>query len=151
MQSSSLASIATLLLTLSGVATSDAMAEDAKRAKFIETYEANEPGGLKMRLQLLRPLTSFPPTGWLNSADEAVADGKFGGSVKKPFQMITKPDFIVFEAENRGPASGGKYRVENGVLTICMVSLTSGVYRNALEMTAPENYTLCAPMKLKGA
>src|SRR5688500_12977464 len=103
MQSSSLASIATLLLALNGAATSDAVAQDAKHANFVETYEANDRSGLKMRLQLIKPLASLPPGGWLNSADEAEADGKFGGSVKKPFQMITKPDFVVLESEKRGP------------------------------------------------
>jgi hypothetical protein len=151
MQSPSLASIVTLLLALGGVVISDAMAQGAKHAQFIETYEANAQGGLKMRLQLLKPLASLPATGWLNSADEAMADGKFGGSVKKPFQMTTKPDFVVLEAEKRGPVSGGRYIVENGVLTICMLSLAPGAYRNVLEMAAPENYTLCAAMQLKGA
>jgi hypothetical protein len=149
MQIPSLTAIA-IVLTLGVAATSDSVAQDSKNAKFVETYEAKDRGGLKMRLQLLKPLASLPQAGWLNSAEEPVADGRFGGSVKKPFQMITKPDFVVLEAEKRD-FSGGKYRVENGVLTICMLSLASGVYRNALEMTVPENYTLCAPMKLKGA
>jgi hypothetical protein len=150
MQSSSLASMA-IILALNVAATSDAVAQDSKKANFVETYEAKDRGGLKMRLELLKPLASFPQAGWLNSAEEPVADGRFGGSVKKPFQMITKPDFVVLEAEKRGVISGGRYSVENGVLTICMLSLASGTYRNALEMAAPENYTLCAPMKLKGA
>jgi hypothetical protein len=149
MQSSSLASIATSLLVLNGAATSDAVAKEDRRAKFVETYEANDQGGLKMRLQLLKPLASLPPAGWLNSADEAEADGKFGGSVRKPFQMTTKPDFVVLESEKRGPVSGGRYRIEDGVLTICMLSLAPGSYSNVLEMAVPENYTLCAPMKLK--
>ena len=150
MQSPSLASIA-IVLTLSVSATSDAVAQDSKSAKFVETYEAKARGGLKMRLQLLKPLASLPQAGWLNSAEVPVADGRFGGSVKEPFHITTKPGFIFLEAEKRGVVSGGRYKVEDGVLTICMLTLGSGVYKNALEMAAPENYTLCAPMKLKGA
>jgi len=32
-----------------------------------------------------------------------------------------------------------------------MLSLAPGAYSNVLEMAVPENYTLCAPLKLKGA
>jgi hypothetical protein len=126
------------------------VAKDAPQARYVETYVAKGGGGLKMRLQLLKPLASLPPAGWLNSADEEVADGRFGGSVKSPFSITTKPDFVAFEPEKRGTVSAGRYTVENGVLTICMWSPAPGSYSNTAELAAPTNYTLCAPMKLEG-
>src|SRR5262245_32407453 len=72
----------TLLLVLAGMAQSIAEAQTPPKPSFVETYVAKGPGGLSMRLQLLKPLATLPPSGWMNSAEEAAADGKFGSSVK---------------------------------------------------------------------
>jgi hypothetical protein len=149
MQSSSRTSIAALLLACVGAVIAQVHAQDVTRARYLETYVASGQNGLRMKLRLLKPLASLPPTGWLNSADEAVADGKFGGSVRKPLRISTKPGFVAFESEKRGARAAGRYSIENGVLTVCMLSIPPGAYSNVTEMTVPENYTQCAPMKLK--
>jgi hypothetical protein len=121
-----------------------------KKQRPVETYVAKGPNGLTMKLELFKPLAGFPSSGWLNSAKDRVADGTFGGSVKKPLQIVTKPDSVVLETDKRGDISSGRYFVEKGVLNVCMLSPAPRAYRNVIEMAVPENYTLCASMERKG-
>ena len=126
-----------------------AVAQFASAGDYVETYVAKEANGLKMRLQLLKPLAQAPASGWLNSPEGAISDGEFSGSVDRPMKMVTKSGPVMLEAEKRGPISDARYQVENGTLTVCMLSIPAGSYRNVIEMAAPENYTLCATMKRK--
>jgi hypothetical protein len=126
-----------------------AAAQLAGAADLSESYVASGPNGLKMQLRLLKPLAEFPTSGWLNSAEGVAADGEFGGRVDRPLKMVTKAGPIVMVREKRGTISAGSYKVDGGILTVCMLSLAGGSYRNATEMAAPENYVLCAQMKRK--
>jgi hypothetical protein len=124
--------------------------EDDRKQQPVETYAAKGPNGLTMKLELFKPLAGFSSSGWLNSPKGVVADGTFGGSVKKPLQIVTKPDSVVLERDKRGDISAGRYFIENGVLNVCMLSPAPRAYRNVIEIAVPENYTLCAPMERKG-
>jgi len=126
-----------------------AVAQVASADDFTETYVAKGPNGLRMKLQLVKPLSEVPASGWINSTDGAQSDGEFGGSVDRPMKMVTKPSPSVLEVEKRGAFSGARYQVENGRLTVCMLSIPAGSHSNVLEMAKPENYTLCAQMTRK--
>ena len=130
--------LAILLLPASGASSAD---------KFVEVWKGRGEFGSQMVLRLLKPLPAEPSEGWMNSPEGSDAgDGDFHASRRKPARFEVKRGPVVFQAEQHGKYSAGRYSWRDGVLKICMLSFTPGEFDGRAGIPVRVDYNLCATM-----
>jgi hypothetical protein len=135
--------LATLLVAVF-LAPNEALCAD----KFASVWKGKGEFGSRMTLRLLRELPAEPSEGWLNGTEgKDPGDGDFEASRIKPAKFSVQRGPIVFEAERRGKYPAARYSWRDGVLTICMLSFTPGVFDGRAGIPVRVDYSLCATMQ----
>lgn len=132
------ASLAAALCALYGCA-STPLPEPA----FLEVYTGTIDGAA-MKLELLRELPREPKAGWLNTVEQASADGRFGATSRKPVKFKLEPTFIAFQAHQDGQFPGAKYYWRDGSLVVCMLRLSPGRINGSDSVVLGGDYSQCA-------
>ena len=138
--------LAAAFCTLYGCAsTSTSLPEPA----FLAVYTGAADGAV-MKLEMLREIPREPEAGWLNSVDEAAADGRFRATSRKPVKFEFEPNFVAFQAHREGRFPGAKYYWRNGSLVVCMLRLTPGSVKGSDRLALGGDYSQCATMVESG-
>jgi hypothetical protein len=116
---------------------------------FLEVYTAAIDGA-DMKLEMLRQMPRQPEAGWLNSVDQAAADGRFRATSRKPVKFELVPNFVAFQAHQDGQFPSAKYYWRNGSLVVCMLRFTPGSVTGSNSLALGADYGQCATMVKSG-
>jgi hypothetical protein len=133
-----------ILLTLACVSGCATTAEP--QPVFTVSY-VGEAGAATLTLDVVRELPLTPESGWMNAVDQSAADGRFRARKRGPVKFELEPNYVAFQEARDGEHPNGKYSWRDGVLTICMLTLTPGAVGDKLAFRF--DYDTCAVMTKK--
>lgn len=129
------------LALLSGCATTT-----EPQPTFAVSY-VGKAGPATMTLDVIRELPHTPESGWVNSVDQSTADGRFRSRRRGAVKFELEPNYVAFQQDRDGEHPNGKYSWRDGVLTICMLTLTPVALGDKVAFRF--DYDTCAVMTQK--
>jgi hypothetical protein len=120
----------------------------AAKPVFVSIYIGNVATAT-MKLEMLKELPQSPREGWLNSAEQSTADGRYSAVRRGPIRFELKPTFVAFQTEKVGAHPSARFYWEGDSLVICMLNMTVGTDGDSGKIALLGDYDLCATMQRK--